>query len=263
MRVNGGLVGAFLVSQHESAFSPRARRTNGRLERRPPPRLQGEGPAETQDDVRASFSGRFIRQKRWSGRGTGAAKATGSYEGSLTMKGISGRHEPSPFTRRWSRRPWRLPHAEKRYGSQEPKLRRLREGAPVSAPEGEATEMSEVRPQWAPWTENVHARELRVVETRRSRGKAARVQLRPTEAYREPVKPSIPWSAARSPRLREVSPRRKPRSEPGAHEVEVLADSFRWQTLVGRIARLGPLEVARLRGGIKQGASRKEARSTA
>jgi len=57
--------------------------------------------------------------------------ATGSYEGSLSVEGTSGCHEPFPFTRRWSRRPWRLPHAEKRSRSQEPKLRRQREGAPT------------------------------------------------------------------------------------------------------------------------------------
>jgi len=45
------------------------------------------------------------------GRGTGAVKATGSYEGSLSAEGTSGRHEPSPFTSGWSRRPRRLPHA--------------------------------------------------------------------------------------------------------------------------------------------------------
>ena len=37
--------------------------------------------------------------------------ATGSYEGSSAVEGTSGRHEPSAFTSRWSRRPWRLRHA--------------------------------------------------------------------------------------------------------------------------------------------------------
>jgi len=75
---------------------------------------EGGGPAETQDGVRTSFSGRHIVARRWGGRGTGAVKATGSYEGSLSVEDSSGCHEPSPFTRRWSRRPWRLPHAGKR-----------------------------------------------------------------------------------------------------------------------------------------------------
>jgi len=76
--------------------------------------IEGEGPAKTQDDARTSFSGRHTRPKGWcGGRGTGAVKATGSYEGSLSVEDTSGRHEPSPFTRGWSRRPWRLPHADK------------------------------------------------------------------------------------------------------------------------------------------------------
>lgn len=58
------------------------------------------------------------------GRGTGVVKTTGSYEGSLTMEGIPGSHEPSSFTRRWSRRPWRLPrhpvHAATSPSSPEP-----------------------------------------------------------------------------------------------------------------------------------------------
>ena len=42
------------------------------------------------------------------GRGTGVVMTTGSYEGSLATEGIPGSHEPSFFTDRWSRRPWRL-----------------------------------------------------------------------------------------------------------------------------------------------------------
>jgi hypothetical protein len=68
-----------------------------------------------------SFSGRssFSRPsggeaKKKSGRGTGAVKATGSYEGSLMAEGTSGRHEPPSFTSGWSRRPRRLPHARNR-----------------------------------------------------------------------------------------------------------------------------------------------------
>jgi hypothetical protein len=61
------------------------------------------------------------------------------------VEGTSGCHEPFSFTGRWSRQPWRLPHAGKRYGSQGPKLRRRREGAPGLAEEGEATEVSEAR----------------------------------------------------------------------------------------------------------------------
>jgi ribosomal protein S30 len=76
--------------------------------------------------VRTSFSGRHIAARWWGGRGTGAVMATGSYEGSLSVEGTSGCHEPFSFTRRWSRRPWRLPHAGKRQRSQEPKLKDAR-----------------------------------------------------------------------------------------------------------------------------------------
>jgi len=82
--------------------------------------------------------------------------ATGSYEESLSVEGTSGCHEPSPFTRGWSRRPWRLPHA----GEQE--LERAEASRSTKVPrnptvEEEATEVSEARLQWAPWEENSHA----------------------------------------------------------------------------------------------------------
>jgi hypothetical protein len=63
--------------------------------------------------VRTSFSGRHITARRCGGRGTGAVMATGSYEGSLSVEGSSGCHEPLPVTGWWSRRPWRLPPAGK------------------------------------------------------------------------------------------------------------------------------------------------------
>jgi hypothetical protein len=118
--------------------------------------------------VRASSSGRLIRQKRaqWGGRGTGAVKATGSWEESLSVEGTSGCHEPSPFTRRWSRRPWRLPHAGRQ------RLERARcwwsaKALCDSAEEEEATGVSEARLQWAPWEEDSHA----LFRTRRVRRK--------------------------------------------------------------------------------------------
>jgi len=110
VRVNGGLGGA--ASGVERPQGPRRSKRCLVVGLHPlfSKRL-GEGPAKTQDDVRALSSGRHTRQKRWGGRGTGAVMATGFYEGSLTVEGTSGCHEPSPFTRRWSRQPWRLPHA--------------------------------------------------------------------------------------------------------------------------------------------------------
>jgi len=91
------------------------------LKRRPRPRM-----------TRERRSAVVTRTQVSSGdRGTGAVKATGFYEGSLSTEGISGRHESSPFTSRWSRRPWRLFHAESKNA--------------ISAQEKEATEVSEAR----------------------------------------------------------------------------------------------------------------------
>jgi len=105
------------------------------LESRPSRVLEKrEGPAETQDGVRTSFSGRHIARKGGAqgGRGTGAVKATGSYEGSLSVEGTSGRHEPLSFTRRWSRRPWRLPHAGRRRLGRANRFKRSGEGPPMN-----------------------------------------------------------------------------------------------------------------------------------
>jgi hypothetical protein len=109
VRVNGGLVGVASGTQVSGSTSTNRSWRSAFIQ------VIGEGPAKTQDDVRASFSGRRMNaERRCDGRGTGAVKATGSREGSLTVEGISGRDEPSPFTRRWSQRPRRLPHAGKR-----------------------------------------------------------------------------------------------------------------------------------------------------
>jgi hypothetical protein len=109
VRVNGGLVGVASGTQVSGTTSANRSWRSAFIQ------VNGEGPAKAQDDVRASSSGRRMNvERRYGGRGTGAIRATGSYEGSLSVEGISGCHEPSPFTRRWSRRPRRLPHAEKR-----------------------------------------------------------------------------------------------------------------------------------------------------
>jgi hypothetical protein len=109
VRVNGGLVGVAPGTQVSGSTSTNRSWRSAFIQ------VNGEGPAKTQDDVRASSSGRRMNvERRYGGRGTGAIRATGSYEGSLTVEGTSGCHEPSPFTRRWSRQPRRLPHAGKR-----------------------------------------------------------------------------------------------------------------------------------------------------
>jgi len=153
-----------------------------------------EGPAETQDDVRASFSGRDIAARRWRGRGTGAVMATGSHEGSLSAEGTSGRHEPSPFTRRWSRRPWRLPHAGKRRlvrANAEGCAKALRN----SAQEGEATEVSEARSiSWrrGKTTPTLGAHAPVTVRQATRGNMAARVQHRSAEAFAGVVKHPVP-----------------------------------------------------------------------
>jgi hypothetical protein len=91
--------------------------------------------------------------------------ATGSYEGSLSVEDTSGRHEPSAFTSRWSRRPWRLPHADKGANATarlelETSAGRHDEGRAGAAQEGVATEVSEAWSEQAPWEENAHALEV-------------------------------------------------------------------------------------------------------
>jgi len=93
----------------------RARRAKRCRHVDPSPSSLGRRSAEAQGGVRTPFTGRnFARKAERRSRDRGsrikAAFATGSYEGSLTMEGIPGSHEPSFFTVRWSRRSWRLPH---------------------------------------------------------------------------------------------------------------------------------------------------------
>jgi len=92
----------------------RARRAKTCRHIDPSPFSFGRRSVETQGGVRTPFTGRnFARKAERRSRDRGsrvkAVFATGSYEGSLTMEGIPGSHEPSFFTVRWSRRSWRLP----------------------------------------------------------------------------------------------------------------------------------------------------------
>jgi len=139
VRVNGGLAGVASDTQVSGTTSANRSWRSAFIQ------VNGEGPAKTQDDVRASSSGRRMNaERRYGGRGTGAIRATGSYEGSLSVEGISGCHEPHPFTRRWSRQPRRLPHVGKRMlvrAKAEGDAKALRH----STKEGVATEVSEAR----------------------------------------------------------------------------------------------------------------------
>ena len=105
-----------------SERGPSAERTSagetvgGRIERRDversgAPDKNGSEPAETQGDVRASSSGlRGWVERPRGGRGTGAVKATGSYEGSLAEGRHPGLLEAPTVTGRCGRQSWSLSH---------------------------------------------------------------------------------------------------------------------------------------------------------
>jgi hypothetical protein len=106
----------------------------------------GIGPRVARDRHSAVIA---CQRKRRGGRGTGAVKATGSYEGPSPMEVIPGHHEPSLFTRRWSRWPRRLLTLQTSTSTDE--LRRCGDGKRRRRPSdlgrkaGEATGMSEAR----------------------------------------------------------------------------------------------------------------------
>jgi hypothetical protein len=162
------------------------------------------------------------------------------------VEGTSGCHEPFSVTGGWSRQPWRLPHAGKRYGSQGPKLRRRREGAPGLAEEGEATEVSEARlvagtvgrkrPRSEP-TPRRHPE--RRFEARQCVSAAIRRSvLECRETLGTPVsrtEPKTPWGV----HAMKVAERTGNARGTGARR------SFRWQKLVGRVVRLVLRKIAR------------------
>lgn len=190
-----------------------------------------------------------------------------AYEGSLSVEGTSGRHEPSLFTKRWSRRPWRLPHTRDSKETREGKTAERRAKARRDlVKEGEATEVSEARSKRAPWEENAHALVARAPETmHEQRGAIFRQRVssyssirRSVHECRETLGPPVNRVEPKTPR---GSPRRKPWSEPGTHEVRVHADRSggRSRSDASRV-----LSSAGSQGSSEnQGASPKEARSTA
>jgi len=62
-----------------------------------PQEHEGETPAKTQGDVRASSSGRLESPKAFRQSWDRGSRATGTWEGSLSMEGTSGRDEPLAF----------------------------------------------------------------------------------------------------------------------------------------------------------------------
>jgi len=96
-------------------------------------------------------------------RGTGAVRATGSYEESLTMEGTPDHHEASAFTgrrRRWSRLtphpPTRTnpPKVGRAVNQQLARRRERREGERGVRDRGVRGSVAS-----APWEENAHARD--------------------------------------------------------------------------------------------------------
>lgn len=88
-------------------------------------------------------------RKEWRGRGTGDAKSTGSYEGSLPVEGILDRNEARLFTKQRDRRSWPASHPPTRTTpSREGRPARQAAHAKASEAAGErgsATGMSEAR----------------------------------------------------------------------------------------------------------------------
>jgi hypothetical protein len=190
--------------------------------------------------------------------------ATESYEGSLSMEGTSGCHEPWLFTESWSRQPWRLPHAGERYGSQEPKLTKVaRRRFRSLAEEGVATEVSEARSERAPWEDNAHARGISGSQEQVSpRGQARRVQavirrsvLGCREALGPPVKSRGAQDSVGCPRGESRGANRE-RTRYGCTQYH---SGGRSRSDASRVLSSGRSQDLLE----SQGASRKEARSTA
>jgi hypothetical protein len=231
----------------------------------------GSRSTETQGGVRTPFTGRnFARKVEMRSRDRGsrpkAALATGSYEGSLTMEGIPGSHEPSFFTVRWSRRPWRLPHR------------------PVHAQSA-----SRLRARGRP-REREHAR--RCVSTggkRKRRQGCQRLGPADTVGRQRPRSRPPPATEEREARVSEPGPpkrreRRETLSSPdkprgsqnprGAHAAKAAERSGNARGAGARSSRTGgrsrsdafrvlpAARVARLGGGNSRALSQKEARST-
>lgn len=161
----------------------------------------GANPAKAQSDVRASFSGRLVRESGGGDRETGVLKATGSYEGSLTTEGTSGHHEPSPFTRRWSRWPRRLTRISTARKSCKRQNAERRAKATAKWNQRESGDRS-IRgfSCQAPWEQNAHAPDLDD-ETRRPLNTEC-LGCR-TEAVADVVKRPFPRQARTDPKIRE------------------------------------------------------------
>jgi len=208
-------------------------------------------------------------ERRWGGLGTGAVRATGSYEGSLTVEGTSDRHEPLSVTGWWSRRSRRLPHDGASDDAKASK-RRITKVIRYSAEEGEATGVSEGRSKISKHsgktTPTLAADDHRKVTERSEAGpklSAARLVFgaihRSGRGRREsPLPPVLPRRAKDSVGCPHGESRD---SGPGTHEVRVHAVRLGGRS---RLDASRVLSAGRSQGLVaSQGASLKEARSTA
>lgn len=203
--------------------------------------------------------------------------ATGSYEGSLSAEGTSGRHEPSAFTGRWSRRSWRLLHAEGRRRQARRELsapaRRKSEGSSgLRARRRGDRGVRGLIAAGAVGTRRPRSRSRppeTVSGSSRQHGNAClatihRSVLERRETLGSPVSPTEPETPSA---VRSAAPQGG-----GVHAVKAAERagnarstgarrSLRWQKSVERIARRDRREVARPRG--ERDASPEEARSPA
>lgn len=145
--------------------------------------------------MRASSSGCLARRKPRGGRGTGAVKATGSYEGSLTAEGTPAHHEPSPFTGGWSR--W-----ARRFGrfsdlASESKRGNVR-GA--KAPRRESSSGSRQGCQRHDRIAGTVGRKRPRSRTSETRARGRKCPVTTRRSGSEVVKPRNPWSVARRPK---------------------------------------------------------------
>jgi len=165
------------------------------------------------------------------------------------VEGTSDRHEPLPFTGRWSRRSWRLPHVGRRWLARAQAERRC-EGTPIDpAEERGATEVSEARSvAGTVGTQRPRSCPNAPDMVRRARGKA--------EAWPAAIRRSVRECRET---LGTPESRTEPKTPWGVHAMQVAERtgnargtgarrSFRWQKSVGRIARLVLRRVARLCG---------------
>jgi hypothetical protein len=173
-------------------------------------------------------------REEWRGRGTGDAKSTGSYEGSLPVEDILDRNEAGFFTKPRDRRSWPESHSPTRITpsreGRSVKMQRSRRRARREGERGSVTRMSEARS---------HTDAVGRKHPRPFGGVSAEAVSEVVKTFGPPVK------TARILRIRAESPPRKWRTEPGTRRGAGARSSFGWQKSIGHIACLPRRRVAR------------------